>query len=162
MVQKDLVFSCLEDSYGGQLTPEDVHLFYYDIGFDSEMGHSIMYSWDNEIELFKAENNLIIDDCDITSMPTTIKKNEMFFIIEKCDNNNKAIAFFRHLRNAFTHYHIGLSGEYYYMKDFYSDNKTVTMIGKVHTQTFRELINVFFKQKSKAEEESNKYYYPEK
>lgn len=52
------------------------------------------------------------------------------------------------------HYNIGLSGEFYYMKDFRSDGKTVTIIGKIHRRLFKELIDIFFMQKAKAEQES--------
>lgn len=42
MAHGDLTFECLEDNHVGMLAPEDVHLFYYDIGVDSEMGNSFI------------------------------------------------------------------------------------------------------------------------
>lgn len=160
MAKEDFKFVWGEDNYLGLLSPDDVHLFYYDIGIDSEMGQSFVYSWDNDVEAFKMNNNLVIDSCDASLIPSTITENEMFFTIGNEDEGNKAVAFFRHLRNAFTHYHIGISGAFYCMKDFRKDG-TVTMIGKINRLLFKEFISVFFMQKAKVEEEINKHYYPD-
>lgn len=158
MAERDLIFDCLDDNYGGLLTPEDVHLFYYDIGLDSELKDSFIYDWNDEVEHFLKDNNLVIEDSVAESVPLTVSENQMFFTIGDKDGKNKAVAFFRHLRNAFSHYHIGTSGDYYCMKDYRGDGKTVTMIGKIHRNSFKGLIDIFFKQKAKAEEDMNKHY----
>ncbi len=160
MAQRKWHFS-IEESHVGLLSPDDVYLFYYDIGFDSEMGNTFVYDWNNDVEAFNKDHNLIIDNCDAASIPLTFNENNMFFTIGDEDEKNKAVAFFRHLRNAFTHYNIGTSGEFYCMKDFRKDGKTVTMIGKIHKKLFKELIDVFFMQKAKVEEDINKYYNPD-
>ena len=160
MAQGELNYVCLEDNHLGLLSPEDVYLFYYDIGVDSEMGHSFIYSWNNDVEAFIKGEKLVIDSCDATIIPSSFNENEIFFTIGDEDEGNKAVAFFRHLRNAFSHYHIGLSGEYFCMKDFRKDGVTVTMIGKIHRMLFKELIYVFLMQKAKTEEEMNNNYYP--
>ena len=161
MAQKELKFACWEDSSVGLLTPEDVHLFYYDICSDNEMGQSFIYSWDKNVEEFIATNNLVINDCVAASIPSTFSENVIYFTIGDIFNGNKAAALFHHLRDAFAHYHIGLSGEYYCMKDYDEKNKRTTMIGKIHHQLFKELMNVFFRQKAEADEKMNKHYYPD-
>lgn len=158
MAQGELNFVSLEDNHLGILSPDDVHLFYYDVGIDSEMGHSFIYNWSNDVEIFNKKHNLVIDNCDSASIPLTFEINKMFFTIGDEDENNKAVAMFRHLRNSFAHYHIGVSGEYYCIKDFRKDGKTVTMIGKIHKQLFKELLNVFYMQKAKVEEGIDKCY----
>ena len=78
------------------------------------------------------------------------------------DKDNKAVAFFRHLRNSFSHYSIGYDGNSFCMKDFQDKNKTIqTMIGKIDRRYFYGLINIFFKQKEKAENEYSKYLTPD-
>lgn len=161
MAERVLKFDCLEDNYGGLLSPEDVHLFYYDIGIDSEMGNSFIYEWDDQIQKFVQDNNLVINVCDAASIPTTFSENKMFFTIGDNDKGNKAVAFFRHLRDAFAHYHIGTSGEYYCMKDFRGPEKTVTMNGKIHQLLLKGLLDVFFTQKSKEEDRVYRLSHPE-
>lgn len=168
MTKKKMNFSCLNNNPDGKLSPDDVHLFYYDIGIDSETVNVFVYNWNNDVESFIAANSLNINSCEANLMPSAYSNNEILFTIGNDDKNNKAIALFRHLRNAFAHYHINLSGEYYCMKDSYyvgqkgSKVEKVTMMGKIHRQFFIELMEIFFKQKSDAENEAQKYYYPEK
>ena len=161
MAQGELTFVSLEDNHLGVLSPNDVHLFYYDVGIDSEMSNSFIYNWSNDVEAFKKKHNLVIDNCGSSSIPLEFEDNKVFFTVGDEDENNKAVALFRHLRNSFAHYNIGVSGEYYCIKDFRKDGKTVTMIGKIHKQLFKELLNVFFMQRAKAEENIDKYYCPD-
>ena len=154
MAQINFDFSCLKDHYSGLLSPEDVFLFYYDIGIDVETGNSVIYNWDHDVEKYLADNKIVIDDCNMDEIPCQVSENQIFFSLCKEDESNKAISFFRHLRNAFSHYHIGLSGDFYNIKDTLSDGKTVTMIGKIHRDAFKCLLEVFYKQKSKAEDDS--------
>ncbi len=161
MAEKVLNFDCLEDNYEGLLSPDDVYLFYYDIGIDSETGNSFIYVWDDKIEQFAKDNNLVIIDCDAASIPTTFSENKIYFTVGDKDNGNKAVAFFRHLRDAFAHYHIGTSGDYYCMKDFRRPEKTVTMIGKIHHSLLKGLLEVFFEQKAKEEDRMYKLSHPD-
>ena len=161
MSHSNLDFSCLKDQYGGLLTPDDLHLFYYDIGFDKEIGDSFIYSWDHEIEKYCDENGLNIDFCELDAIPSSVPENTILFDGIENDQGNKAVALFRHLRNAFAHYYIGSSGDFYCMKDYWNNEDTITMIGKIRQHLFKGLIEEFFKQKEKNEKEKEKYYHPE-
>jgi hypothetical protein len=151
MEPKKLRFACFEDTSIGLLIPKDVHLFYYDICADIEMGQPFIYSWDKDVEEFIAANNLIIDDCVAGSIPSEFTENVIFFTIGDEYKGNKAAALFHHLRDAFAHYRIGVSGEYLCMKDYDDKKKRTTMIGKIHRQLFKELMDIFFEQKAKIE-----------
>lgn len=162
MAQNELYFSCLEDSTGGALASDDVKLFYYDIGFDSEM-KTFPYMWDDEMEEFTQKNRLVIKELQNGSLPESVSANEIYFT-EYFDREDKvkvdkAMAFLRHLRNAFAHYRIGISGDYYCLKD--ENDKGTTMIGKIDKRLFQDLIKIYFEQKAKAEEKYRDYLYPE-
>ena len=161
MSEIGLKFSCLEDSYSGELDPNDVILFYYDIGVDCEM-KTYPYIWDDEMEEFIQKNKLVIEVCQNGLLPQSVSVNEIYFTecFDKENNikEDKAMAFLRHLRNAFAHYRIGASGNYYCLKDEY--NKRITMIGKIDKRLFQGLIEIYFKQKAKAEEKYRDYLYP--
>lgn len=161
MEKKELHFSCLEENYGGLLSPKEVHLFYYDIGFDKETGYSFNFEWTEEIQSFLSTNNIVIDDVDINAIPLSFEKNKIYFSMIASDEGNKAVAFIRHLRNCFFHYHIGFDGNYYRMKDFQDTHETKsTMIGKIEKRYFDALIDIFFKQKAIVEEEYYKSLTP--
>jgi hypothetical protein len=160
MAQIKFNFDCFGDSSVGVLTPEDVKFFYYDICFDSEMGKSDLYNWNKDIEDFIAKNNMVIDDCVAASIPSTFSENKIYFTMGDEYKGNKAAAFLHHLRDAFAHYRIGMSGEYYCMKDLRKD-KTITMIGKIHRRLLKELMELFFNQKANIEKEMDQYYYQE-
>ena len=109
-------------------------------------------------------NNTLIEVKDEKDIPTSVNENEVFFSFTKEDSQNKAVAFFRHLRNAFSHFSIGYNDRYLCLKDHYfSDNKPkeMTMIGKIDKDIFKGLMEIFFKQKSEIEEKQNKYLHPE-
>ena len=162
MEQTDLSFMCLKENYGGLLSPDDVRLFYYDICFENETENSFIYDWNKEIEAYLSVNNITIDAVLINEIPQSFENNKVFFTMVSSDKDNKAVAFFRHLRNSFSHYSIGYDGNSFCMKDFQDKNKTIqTMIGKIDRQYFYGLIDIFFKQKAKAEEEYSKYYTPD-
>ena len=160
MKHENLKFSCLEDSALGLLSPQDVHLFYYDIGFDSQIGQSVVYCWDNNVDQFVRSHNLVIEDCGIAQLPSSFEENKIFFTYCVRDKDDKAVAFFRHLRNSFAHYRIARNGQYLCMKDYDKENR-LTMIGKIDVDLFFELIHLFFEQKQQLENETQSYYYPE-
>lgn len=160
----NLTFSCLEDSFGGLLPPEYVSFFYYDICIDKETDYHHFYDWSIEVEDFLKRNNTLIEVKDEKDLPPTVKENEVYFSFVKEDSQNKAAAFFRHLRNAFSHFSIGYNDRYLCLKDHYfSDNKPkeMTMIGKIDKDIFKGLIDIFFKQKSEIVEKQNEYLYPQ-
>ena len=156
MAQENLQFNCLEDSFVGILLPEEVRLFYYDIGFDSEVNHSVSYCWDYDMDAFCLRNNLLIDECKKGFLPQTVSENKVFLSL--CEKEDKAMAFLRHLRNAFAHYRICSTGNYYCMKDV--DKGKTTMIGKIDKNLFHELIGFYFKQKALAEEQCIENIFP--
>ena len=107
----NLTFSCLEDSFGGLLPPEYVSFFYYDICIDKETDYHHFYDWSIEVEDFLKRNNTLIEVKDEKDLPPTVKENEVYFSFVKEDSQNKAAAFFRHLRNAFSHFSIGYNDQ---------------------------------------------------
>lgn len=159
MAQNELEFSCLKDSYLGELSPNEVSQFYYDIGVESEL-NNYPYIWDDDMKDYCVNNNLVIEECKEGSLPQSVNENEIYFT--ECDYKNvkqdKAIAFLRHLRNAFAHYRIVPSNSYYCMRD--EHDKKTTMIGKIDKELFQGLIQLYFKQKTEAEEKHNEYLYP--
>ncbi len=165
MSKRELKFTALEENYGGVLPLEDVHYFYYDICFDSEMGYSRSYEWNNEIQKFLDEKNIKIEALEENSIPHTFENNAIYFSYIKKDRDNKASALFRHLRNAFSHYEVGFNDNFYNMKDFRYDEKkkllVTTMIGKIEVGLFKQLIAFFFNQKTVIENDYNRYLSPE-
>ena len=163
LMATNLTFSCLEDSFGGLLPPEYVSFFYYDICIDKETDYHHFYDWSIEVEDFLKRNNTLIEVKDEKDLPTSVKENEVYFSFSKKDNQNKAAAFFRHLRNAFSHFSISYDGKCLCLKDSYFEKgKTkITMIGKIDQNAFNGLMNIFFKQKRVEEEKYNKNLYPE-
>ena len=97
--RKDIDFSVYFESYGAQLPPELVSLFYYDICFDYACGYSFIYDWSKEVQDFLHNNAIIIMDCQASSIPQSFEDNRIYFTFVTSDNNNKAMALFRHLRN---------------------------------------------------------------
>lgn len=159
---KTLDFTGLKDYYGGPLGPDDLSLFYYDIGFDKETGTSFIYQWSKEIEDYLQKNNAIIELVSVDKLPTDFKDDEIYFTECNKDNGNKAVSFFRHLRNAFSHYTIGYSCNSFCMEDFDDEKRShLTMKGKIDRNLFYGLTELFFKQKSKNEDDIFKYYNPE-
>lgn len=165
MEQRELRFSALEDNYGGVLPLKEVHYFYYDICFDCEMGYSLNYEWNKDVETFLDKNGIIIKVELEKDIPTSFEKNKLFFSLAEKDKKNKAAAFFRHLRNSFSHYEIGYNNGLYNMKDFRYDQKEkalkCTMIGCIEKTLLEQLISMFFGQKAIIEENYNRYLYPE-
>jgi hypothetical protein len=162
MEQTNFSLIYIKENFGGFLSPDDVRLFYYDICFEKEVGNTFIYEWSEEIQSYLSSKNIIIDAIDNNVMPQSFEKNKIYFTMRLSDEGNKAVAFFRHLRNSFSHYLIGYDGNSFCMKDFVDENMTnQTMIGKIDRQYFYGLIDIFFKQKAKAEEEYSKYYTPD-
>lgn len=166
-MEKALTFSSLEDSYCGQLPPDYVKLFYYDICFDRETDYYHFYSWNAEIEDYLKRNNAVFEEKEVKDLPPSVKENEVYYSFAKEDNYNKAAAFFRHLRNAFSHFSIGYDGRYLCIEDYYIPDKNkpkeivITMIGRIDKDIFKGLIDIFFKQKREIEEKQNDYLYPQ-
>ena len=160
MAEKELKFSCLKDSYLGQLPPDDVKLFYYDIGLESQM-KSFPYLWEEGMNDFCKKNKISIQEVQKgSSLPLEVSKNEVYFTeyYEKKIKQDKAIAFLYHLRNAFAHYRITLVYNSYFFRD--EINGKTTMIGKIEKHLFLGLVDVFLNQKAEAEEKERDYLFP--
>lgn len=143
------------------LSAEEVHFFYYDIMRNQENSIQCVYDWNNDIQNYLDSKGIVVEVRDTNDFPEFIEKNRIYFAVDKNDKNNKAIAFFRHLRNAFAHFRIVREGEYLYIidgswkgkeKDKYLEK---TMIGLIKYEDLKELCFLFFKQGDKFIEENN-------
>lgn len=146
-------FSAIMPTSTGLLSPDDLHLFYYDIAIDSLTGSSIMYEWNEDIDSFIEQRHLTIEECK-EKFPTEFESDKMYFSIDETNlDESKAMAFFRHLRNAFAHYHINRYGDYFYMKDIHKTTKKqkLSMIGKIKSEDLKDLCFLFIKQGEKYE-----------
>lgn len=156
-MSKELFFSAFQNSYSGQLSPDLVGLFYYDICFDAESDYHHLYEWTREIESYLRDNNIIIEAKKEDEIPASVKENEVYFVMLSKDNDNKAAALFRHLRNAFSHFSVGVSGNNICLKDHNPINNKLTMIGIINKDVFLCIMHFFHDQKSKNEEMYNEY-----
>ena len=92
---------------------------------------------------------------EINDLPKIVEENRLYFVVDKIDKNNKAIAFFRHLRNAFAHFRIVREGEWLNIMDGVWRGKEKdkywekTMIGLIKYEDLKELCFIFFKQGDK-------------
>lgn len=131
----------------GELGGDDLTFFYYDIGLDNLQGWPLVYDWDAVVECFKGE--LDIDSCTSNQISTEFVQNKIRFTVsnrKNSDNGSNVAAFFRHLRNAFAHYHIVREGENYVLKD--GTNKT-TMRGLVNAELLKKFCFKFFDTREK-------------
>lgn len=145
----------------GILSAEEEHFFYYDIMRNQENSIQCVYDWNNDIQNYLDSKGIVVEVRDTNDFPEFIEKNRICFALDKNDKNNKAVAFFRHLRNAFAHFRIVREGEYLYItdgswkgkeKDKYLEK---TMIGLIKYEDLKELCFLFFKQGDKFIEENN-------
>lgn len=126
----------------GFLGGDDLKFFYYDIGLDNLQGWPIVYDWDSVVKEFKDE--LDIDTCSSNNIDAGFVQNKIRFTVSKnknVDNNSQAVAFFRHLRNAFAHYHVVREGQNYVITD---GKKETTMRGLVNADLLKRFCFRFF------------------
>lgn len=131
----------------GILNGEDLIFFYYDIGLDNLQGWPSAYDWDAVVEEFKGE--LDIDICASTQISTEFVQNRIQFTVPNLKNSgssSKSAAFFRHLRNAFAHYHVVREGENYVFTD---GKKNATMRGLVNAELLKKFCFRFFDSREK-------------
>lgn len=140
-------FSFPKHNKVGILTGCDLIFFYYDIGLENLQGSPIVYDWDTVVSEFKSQ--LDIESCYSKEIPKECKENQIRFTVSNSkdlDNGFKSVAFFRHLRNAFAHYHITRDGDDFIISD-YSNEKTnnrCTMAGRVNAELLRKFCFRFF------------------
>lgn len=143
------------------LPVEKVHFFYYDVMRNLEDNLIFLYDWNQDIQAYLDNKNIVIEPKEIDALPTTTEKDKLYFTIRKEDKKNKAVAFFNHLRNAFAHLRIVPEDEYLNMTDGSwkgsPQNRYFkrTMIGQIKYEDLKELCFLFFKQRDKFMEETN-------
>lgn len=134
------------------LSEEECHFFYYDIIRNQEDNIRFVYDWNEDIQDYLDSKGIVIEVREENDLPETVEKNRLYFAIIEKDEKNKAIAFFRHLRNAFAHLQIVREGEYMNITDGFwegeEENKHFekTMIGQIKYEDLKELCFLFFKQ----------------
>ena len=143
------------------LSAEEVHFFYYDIMRNQEDSIQYVYDWNNDIQEYLDSKGIVMEVREINDFPRILEKNRLYFTVDKNDKNNKAVAFFRHLRNAFAHFRIVREGEYLNItdgswkgkeKDKYLEE---TMTGLIKYEDLKGLCFLFSKQGDKYIEENN-------
>lgn len=143
------------------LSADEVHFFYYDIMRNLESGIQFIYDWNNDIQNYLDSKGIIAEVRKTNDFPETIEKNKLYFAVKEEDKNNKAAAFFNHLRNAFAHFRIVPEGEYINITDGFwkgkDENKRFkrTMTGLIKYEDLKELCFLFFEQGDKFIEENN-------
>lgn len=149
-MEQNLIFSCLRDNSNGVLAPEDLHFFYYDVGLDSLTGIPSIYEDNEDVLSFIDSKKLEIKVVEQSILPTSFQDGHIYFIQEKCDKS-KYDAFFRHLRNAFSHYHIAHQGDFFLMNDYHDKAcNEMTMIGKIKCEDLMNLCFLLFGQREKV------------
>lgn len=131
----------------GVLNGDDLTFFYYDIGLDNLQSWPYAYNWDAIVEEFKVL--LDIDACKATQIGTDFVQNKIRFTVSNrkdSDNSSKSAAFFRHLRNAFAHYHVVREDENYVLTD---GTKKTTMRGLVNAELLKKFCFRFFDDREK-------------
>lgn len=126
----------------GVLNEEDLKFFYYCIGLENQQGWPVVYEWDDVVKEFNTK--IDIEACENDKIPDNCNENTIRFSIGDDDKNSKAMSFFRHLRNAFSHYRITREGDDYVFMDKNDNNKKTTMRGKVNAYIFKEFCFRFF------------------
>lgn len=126
----------------GILNGDDLTFFYYDISLDNLQGYPTLYDWDIVVEEFKGV--LDIDTCPSNQIGAEFVQNRIRFTVsnnKNQDNGSKAAAFFRHLRNAFAHYHIVREGENFVLIDV---AQKTTMRGLINAELLKKFCFRFF------------------
>lgn len=153
IMEQNLIFSCLCDNSNGVLDVNDLRFFYYDIGLDNYTGSPAMYEKTKEVDDFITKRNLDIRGVDAGDLSTIFIDGQVLFTM-KPNEISEYESLFRHLRNAFAHYHILRSGDYFFMNDYSDEScKVLSMTGKIKCDDLMELCNLFFDQRSKIEDE---------
>lgn len=131
------------------LKGDDLILFYYDISTDVALQNPIMYDWNETMKSFSKEIDIAF--CSKDEMPDFVVENQVRLTKCSFDQGSNAMAFFRHLRNAFAHYQVRREGEWFIIKDWNPNDKKqkYTFIGKIKTETFRNICFSFFEQREK-------------
>jgi hypothetical protein len=141
---KELDFTFRDDCMDGILDPDQLNFFYYDIARDCRNSIQVVYEWNEDVKSFLEEKGINVEFVKSVN-PERVKNS----IKLTKSNDSKPEAFFRHLRNAFAHFHIVKWGEYVEFRDWCKngDEKKCTMVGYVKYEDLRELCFIFFRQR---------------
>lgn len=140
-------FTFPQHNHHGILNGDDLKFFYYDIGEDNLQGWPDVYDWNSVI--IKFFGIIDIDTCDNANIPSYFKDNFIRFSIDQQkDNSSVASAFFRHLKNAFSHYRIVRMGDWHEITDK-NLKGDLTFRGKVKADLLKEFCFLFFAQREK-------------
>ncbi len=129
----------------GYLSPDNVHFFYYTIAKIELEKEACLYEWNDEIINYLNAKGIIIEEKNQGDIPTYYEKDKILFTIgKKVDGvkESKSMAFIRHLRNAFAHYHISEFNDYFLIKDCKNDSspdEELTLIGKIKVKDLKEI-----------------------
>lgn len=132
----------------GVLNGDDLVFFYYDISLDHLQGLPEVYDWDSVVAEFK--DVLDIDSCKASGIPSDFEINKIRFTVsydKDMDNGSKSAAFFRHLRNGFSHYKIIREGENYVLTD---GEDYVNMRGLVNAELLKNFCFKLFDTRDKV------------
>ena len=153
IMAQNLIFSCLCDGSTGVLGVDDLRFFYYDVGLDNFTGSPAMYGKTKEVDDFITKQNLDIRGVEALDLSTTFIDGQVLFTKMPSEASDYE-ALFRHLRNAFAHYHILRKNDYFFMNDYSNESrKELSMTGKIKCDDLVELCYLFFDQRSKMEKE---------
>lgn len=133
----------------GVLNGDDLIFFYYDIGLDNLQGWPAAYDWDKVLEEFK--DRVDIAACAKSDIPAQIEDNKIRFTVSSQDSGSEASAFFRHLRNAFSHYRITRQGDWFFITDYNEKSKPMykSMYGKISSSLLKAFCSRFFDAREK-------------
>lgn len=140
----------------GCLTGEDLSFFYNCIGWETLQRWPLIYDWEAIEEEFKGKINFEPQKGNPNIKDVFIENNIRFHINNNpnSDNGLSAVAFFRHLRNAFAHYRIVHEDDWYYITDK-NTKGTITMKGKVNTQLLFDFCYKLYALKEEMIEKQN-------
>lgn len=130
----------------GVLNGDDLIFFYHDVGLDNLQGWPEVYDWDAIVKEF--DGILDIGTCSSAQITSEAVQNKIRFTVSEnkdSDNGSKSAAFFRHLRNAFSHYRISHVGENYLLTDY--GDKNMTMRGLVNAELLKKFCFRFFEMR---------------
>ena len=136
-------FTIPEHYERGILSGDDLVFFYYDIGIDHLSGWPSVYEWSSVVNKYR--NDLDVEACDSNLIPEKFEDNKIRFNVSDStdsDNNSEAAAFFRHLRNAFSHYRISRDKEWFDILD--KSKGKITMRGRVKADLLKSFCFEFF------------------
>lgn len=125
------------------INQDDVNFFYFDVGIDNISGFPSIYIWDKVVNDFKEKFTISTYSKDENL--GNYEDNIIKFVV--ADNENECESFYRHLRNAFCHYHIARQLDYFLIRDINSTTKKVRMIGKVKADDLKQFCFAFFNQR---------------